>query len=105
MKCGSTKKITELDYETSCLIAGIEVMDKYEGSGEDRVFVGQIIKYKLADRRGYLKMLMRHLGEYEKDNSQSGVAAPNAPTTLVTQMRGSCLQVVRDVRHAEVIDF
>lgn len=99
---GSPKSIHELDYETSCMIAGIEVIEKYEGSGEDRVFVGNVIKYKLADRRGYVDMLMRHVGEYEIDNRQSGAAAANAITALVSQMRGSSLQVVKDVRDGAI---
>lgn len=99
---GSPKSIHELDYETSCMIAGIEVVEKYEGSGEDRVFVGNVIKYKLADRRGYVEMLMRHLGEYEIENKQVGAAAANAITALVSQMRGSSLQVVRDVREGAI---
>lgn len=101
---GSPKSIHELDYETSCMIAGIEVVEKYEGSGEDRVFVGHVIKYKLADRRGYVDMLMRHLGEYEQDNAQAGAAAANALTTLMGQMHGSSLPIVRDVRAQDVID-
>lgn len=101
---GSPKSIHELDYETSCMIAGIEVAEKYEGSGEDRVFVGHVIKYKLADRRGYVDMLMRHLGEYEQDNAQAGAAAANALTTLMGQMQGSSLPIVRDVRAQDVID-
>lgn len=36
----------------------------YEGHGEDREFVGYIKKYKLADKKGALDSVGRHLGMF-----------------------------------------
>jgi phage terminase small subunit len=91
---GSPKPLHELDYETASQIAGFEVLEKWEGSGKDRVFVGNVLKYKLADRKGYVEMLMRHVGAFEADNGQAGKATANALSALLGQMRGSSLPIV-----------
>lgn len=96
-KDGSPKSMDEMDYATRCQIVGIEVMEKWSGSGKERVFVGNVLRYKLADRRGYVDMLMRHLGEYKKDNEQAGHAAVGALGELVAQMRGSSVPVVKEL--------
>lgn len=67
---GSPKPITELDDETAAVLAGMDVLEEYRGSGEEREFVGYVKKYKLADKKGALDMLMKHLGGYKADNEQ-----------------------------------
>jgi len=67
---GSPKSITELDNAEASALAGFEVLEQFEGSGRDRIFVGNLKKFKLSDRKGCLDMLMKHLGGYEKDNGQ-----------------------------------
>ena len=67
---GSPKPITELDDDTAACLAGLEVLESYEGSGEERVFVGHVKKYKIADKNAALEKAMKHLGLYEKDNEQ-----------------------------------
>lgn len=67
---GSPKPITELDDDTAAGIAGLEVQEQYEGSGSDRVFVGYVKKYKIADKNAALEKAMKHLGQYERDNAQ-----------------------------------
>lgn len=67
---GSPKDITELDDATAAAIAGLEVIEQYEGSGAERKFVGYIKKYKIADKNPALEKLMKHLGMFEKDNKQ-----------------------------------
>lgn len=59
---GRPKEITELDDETAACIAGLDVLEQYEGSGDNRVFIGYVKKYKLADKKGSLELLGRHLG-------------------------------------------
>lgn len=59
---GSPKPIAELDDATAGALAGIEVLEEYEGSGKDRVFVGYTKKYKVADKNTALTNAMRHLG-------------------------------------------
>ena len=67
---GSPKAINELDDDTAAVLAGMDVLEEYRGSGEEREFVGYVKKYKLADKKGALDMLMKHLGGYKADNEQ-----------------------------------
>ncbi len=47
-------------------IAGFDVVTVNKGEG----MVEHVAKIKLANRQGYLDMLMRHLGLYDQDNKQ-----------------------------------
>ena len=67
---GSPKPITELDDDTAACLAGLDIQEVYEGSGADRVFVGYVKKYKIADKNSALDKAMKHLGLFEKDNAQ-----------------------------------
>lgn len=62
---GKPLDITGLDNETAACIVGLEVMDIYEGTGEDKEFVGYIKKYKLSDKLKALEMIGRHLGMFK----------------------------------------
>jgi phage terminase small subunit len=61
---GSPKGIHELDDDTAAAIAGLDVMEIYEGSGKDRQFVGYLKKYRLADKKGALDSIGKHLGMF-----------------------------------------
>jgi phage terminase small subunit len=61
---GSPKGIQELDDDTAAALAGLEVIEIWEGKGEDRHFVGYLKKYKLADKKGALDSIARHLGMF-----------------------------------------
>lgn len=61
---GAPKNITEIDDETAGAIAGLDVVEEFSGQGQDRVFVGYTKKYKLADKKGALDSLARHLGMF-----------------------------------------
>lgn len=61
---GSPKPINELDDETAAALAGLEVVEEFEGTGEDRVFVGFTKKYKVADKNSALEKLFKHYGLY-----------------------------------------
>jgi len=67
---GKPKAITELDDDTAAAIAGLEVLEEYAGSGQDRELVGHVKKYKIADKNSALDKAAKILGEYEKDNAQ-----------------------------------
>ena len=67
---GEPLPITELDDDTAAVVAGLEVLEEWEGSGEERRLVGHVKKWKLADKKGALDMLMKHLGGYKVDNEQ-----------------------------------
>ena len=67
---GSPLGIHELDDDTAAALAGMDVIEQFEGSGQDRQFVGYLKKYKLTDKGANLERLMKHLGLYERDNEQ-----------------------------------
>lgn len=69
---GSPKLITELDDDTAAALAGFEVMEIYEGRGDDRHFVGYLKKYKPADKKGALDSLAKHLGMFVERHEHSG---------------------------------
>lgn len=60
---GSPKEITELDDETATVVAGLEVVEQYEGSGKDRVFTGYLKKYKLSDRLSAVNTALKMFGK------------------------------------------
>ncbi len=69
---GVPKSITDLDDDTAAVLAGLEVMDIYTVSGDDRVFVGYLKKYKLADKKGALDSIAKHLGMFKERHEHTG---------------------------------
>ncbi len=64
---GQPKDITTLDDDTAGALAGLDVLEEYEGRGRDREFVGYTKKYKIADKLRALEALGKHLGLFDKD--------------------------------------
>lgn len=62
---GQPVDITELDDDTAGAIAGLEVLDEFSGSGEDRTQIGFTKKYKIADKVRALDSVARHLGMFK----------------------------------------
>lgn len=73
---GQPKDITVLDDDTAGALAGLDVLEEYEGSGRDREFVGYTKKYKIADKLRALDALGKHLGLFgeHKTDDESGAA-------------------------------
>ena len=69
---GSPKGIQELDDDTAAVLAGLEVMEIYEGKGENREFVGYLKKYKMADKKGALDSMAKHLGMFVDKHEITG---------------------------------
>lgn len=67
---GNPLRLDQLDDDTAAVIAGLDVLEEWEGAGQDRVLVGHVKKWKLSDKKGALDMLMKHLGGYKVDNDQ-----------------------------------
>lgn len=63
---GSPIPVNELDADTAAAITGLEVAEIWEGSGEDRRFVGYLKKYKLASKDPSLASLEKYFGLNEK---------------------------------------
>lgn len=80
-KDGKPIQIHELDDDTAAALAGLDVMEEYAGSGEERVFIGYTKKYKLADKNASLTSLEKQRGMYKADNEQK-----KDPITELLQM-------------------
>jgi phage terminase small subunit len=69
---GTLKDPHEWDDDTAAAIASIEVIEQFEGTGEDRKLSGYLKKVRLWDKNAALEKTIKHLGLYEKDNAQRG---------------------------------
>jgi phage terminase small subunit len=58
---GSPKHILDLDDDTAVAVAGLEVSELFEGSGEQKRACGSVRKIKLADKGVNLERLGKHL--------------------------------------------
>jgi len=69
---GQPKEIAELDDDTAAAVAGLDIQEVYEGSGEDRKFVGYTKKYKLTDKKSALDSMAKYLGMFTEKVELSG---------------------------------
>jgi len=60
---GAPIPLRQLDDDTAAAVAGLEVCR----TGNAEMGVGDVLKFKLADKNKALENLMRHLGGFEKD--------------------------------------
>jgi phage terminase small subunit len=67
---GTPKPLSELDDDTAAAVSGIKVRHVRGDDGE----TAAVIEYKISDKNSALDKLMKHLGGYEKDNSQKADA-------------------------------
>ena len=88
---GKPKDITELDDDTAACIVGLDVLEEWAGTGEDRVLVGHIKKYKIADKNSALDKASKILGMYEKDNEQKLPPLAELATDELRRMREAIL--------------
>jgi phage terminase small subunit len=59
---GRPLPLSEIDEDTRRAIIGLEVVDEFEGRGEQRQQIGTVKKYKLADKQRALDSLSKVLG-------------------------------------------
>jgi phage terminase small subunit len=59
---GNPRSLTDLDDDTAAAVAGLDLLEEYRGSGDEREFVGYVKKFKIADKNTALTNAMRHLG-------------------------------------------
>lgn len=85
---GSPKPIQELDDDTAAAIGGLDVQEEYMGSGEDRVFVGYVKKYKITDKNTALTNAMRHLGMLRDKVEHTGKDGKDLPAAVTTVQAG-----------------
>jgi len=87
---GAPLPVNELDDHTAAAIAGLEALEQFEGSGDERRFVGMLKKYKVADKNAALERAAKLLGMFEKDNRQKA----DPLLALLDGMRRSAVPVV-----------
>lgn len=90
---GTPKPIAALDDDTAAALAGLDVMEEFDGSGDDRKFVGYTKKYKVADKNAALEKLFKHHGLYEFDNRQK----MDPLAELLKAVSGSALPIAKRV--------
>lgn len=61
---GTAVPIPQLDDDTAMALAGFEVVELFEGRGEDRVKTGELKKFKIADKGQNLERLGKYLGMF-----------------------------------------
>lgn len=67
---GTLKPVSEWTDDMAATVASLEVLEEYEGQGEDRKLVGYTKKLKLWDKNSAIEKAMKHLGAFERDNKQ-----------------------------------
>lgn len=67
---GSLKSPHEWDDDSAAAVAGMDVTEEFEGVGEARKLSGYTKKVRMVDKIAALDKAMKHLGLYERDNSQ-----------------------------------
>lgn len=77
---GTPLEVTELDDDTAAAIVGLDILEEWDGVGENRVLRGYVKKYKIANKNVALDQASKILGLYEIDNAQS---KPTAQVVMV----------------------
>ena len=81
---GKPVDISMLDDDTAACIAGLEVVDYFEGAGEDREFAGYVKKYKLTDKLRAIELMGRHFGMFKDKVELSGQVDTTNPYAGLT---------------------
>lgn len=85
---GTLKAPHEIDDETAAGILGFETIEEVRGTGKDRKRVAIARKVRLINRVEALDKLMRHYGQYEKDNTQKADVIRQFMEAVSGQSRG-----------------
>jgi phage terminase small subunit len=83
---GNPLALHELDDDTAAVVAGLDVLEEWVGSGQDRTLVGHVKKWKLADKGAALDKLMKHLDGYNAENKGKAQPLADALAGFVSQI-------------------
>lgn len=86
---GAPLALHELDDDTAAAIAGLDVFEEWAGSGQDRMLVGHVKKWKLADKGAALDKLMKNLDGYNAENKGKAQPLADALAGFVAQIHQS----------------
>lgn len=88
---GSPKKLTELDDDTAAAIQGVDVAT----IGNQEIGIGQVLKYKAADKNSAVDRFFKYHGLFKRDNEQSNPGGAMADFLAALSARGSRLPTVK----------
>jgi phage terminase small subunit len=79
----------ELDDDSAAVMSSLEVLEEFEGHGEDRVQIGYTKKAKVFDKMSALTLAMRHLGmlkeKVEVTGKDGSPLIPTNPTEMTDE--------------------
>jgi phage terminase small subunit len=88
-KDGNPLPLNQLDDDTAAAIQGLDVA----AVGNADVGVGQVLKYKIADKNSAIERLFKHKGLFKADNEQNNPGDAMARFMAELSARGSRLPV------------
>ncbi|KPU94712.1 hypothetical protein APR50_10545 [Variovorax paradoxus] len=62
---GSMKAPHELDDDAAAVLAGVDVLEEFDGRGDERTLIGYTKKAKVHDKNSALTLAMRHMGMFK----------------------------------------
>lgn len=65
------------------VVASLEVVEEFEGHGQERKLIGYTKKIKLWDKNSAIEKAMKHLGLFAEDNKQRASALSELPRDMV----------------------
>lgn len=77
-KDGTFKNIHNIPKDLRRAISGIEVIETFTGTGENRIWTGYIKKIKFWSKDKNIETLMKHLGLFQKEKEQAGQTLASA---------------------------
>lgn len=80
---GTPLPLHNLDDDTAAAVSGLEVARV----GNAMIGEGEVLKFKLADKKGALELLGKHLGAFEQDNKQKQAQVFNMPQFFTDLLR------------------
>lgn len=82
---GTPKPISELDDDTAGALSGLDVMNM-SNNGEDGASLGQVLKYRMADKKGALELIGKNLKMWT-DKVEADINGGQSLSDLLKQAR------------------
>jgi phage terminase small subunit len=82
---GNLRPIHDIPEDTRRALAGVKVFEEFEGTGADRVKVGEVREVKFWDKPRALELLGKHLGIFTEKIQHSGPDGKPIPLAMVVE--------------------